>query len=165
MVQHDLLCADTSRRGPSNPLDHRMHQSNARTRKGSSFQLQRYGTRFNKQAVPSRTSVTIGTMDGGLGMVFCLEERMYKRLIMLQQIMVMTVPTPFALNPRDYRQYNDAHLHVRVARKGAFIDGSVLYLFLSLPPKMQDQLAATVGATSYLIKENLHELDYLNRFF
>lgn len=98
-------------------------------------------------------------------MVFCLEERMYKRLIMLQQIMVMTVPTPFALNPRDYRQYNDAHLHVRVARKGAFIDGSVLYLFLSLPPKMQDQLAATVGATSYLIKENLHELDYLNRFF
>ena len=92
-----------------------------------------------------------------------LEERMYKRLILLQQIMTITIPTLGGLNPRDYSLFKSTR--VRVFKKKGVLDGCVLWCFLSLPPSIQDQLAATVGATAYLIKENLHEVDYLLRFF
>jgi len=102
-------------------------------------------------------------MDGTIGVLQPLEERMYKRLALMQQIMTMTVPTQLSLNPREYRLYKSAKVHL--VRKKGVLDGCLLSRFNALPPSLQDQLAATVGATSYLIKENLHELDYLCRYF
>ena len=102
-------------------------------------------------------------MDGTIGVLQPLEERMYKRLALMQQIMTMTVPSQLSLNPREYRLYKSAKVHL--VRKKGVLDGCLLSRFNALPPSLQDQLAATVGATSYLINENLHELDYLCRYF
>lgn len=134
-----------------------------RTRKGSTFQLQKFGTRLNKISVPKKTTTLITTIDGSLGLLLPMEERMYKRLVLLQQIMTMTISSLFSLNPREYRLFKSAN--IRIIKKKNILDGCILWRFHSLPPSIQDQLAATVGATSYLIKENLHEIDYLTRFF
>jgi hypothetical protein len=163
LLRHELLSTDTHVKPVMNTLDYRPPPPPPRSRKGSTFPLQRFGTRLNKAAFPPKGTVLVGTMDGGLGLLQPLEERMYRRLALLQQIMTMTVPTSFSLNPREYRLLKTAHL--RVTRKKGMLDGCLLSLFCTLPPSLQDQLAATVGATSYLIKENLHELDYLCRYF
>ena len=165
LAPHDLLSTASAHRPPPNPLDNRPPPPPPRTRKGSSFPLQRFGTRFNKSTVPARSCTVLGSMDGGLAVVHCLEERTYRRLALLQQIMNMTVPTPFCLNPREHRLYKDAKAEVRVNKRRGVVDGTILEMFSTLPPSTQDQLAATVGASAYFIRENLHEIDYLCRFF
>jgi hypothetical protein len=65
---------------------------------------QPFGQRLDKLA-GTKSCVLIGTMDGGLGMMLPVEERTYRRLALLQQIMSMGVPTPCALNPRYVRTY------------------------------------------------------------
>ena len=163
LLRHDLLSTDPVKKTMPNPLDLRPPPPPPRSRKGSNFPLQRYGTRFNKATFPARATVLLGTIDGALAVVQPLEERMYRRLALLQQIMTMTVHTNFSLNPGEYRLLKSAHLHVN--RKKGVLDGCLLSMFCTLPPSLQNKLAATVGATAYLIKENLHELDYLCRYF
>jgi len=163
LINHDLLSTDPVQKPMPNPLDNRPPPPPPRTRKGSNFPLQRFGTRFNTCTIPGKTTALVPTLDGGIGLVLPMEERMYRRLTLLQQIMTMTVHTPFALNPRDYRLFKTVRNRAR--KKRGVVDGCTLWMFDALPPSMQEQLAATVGATPYLIKENLHELDYLSRFF
>ena len=77
--------------------------------------------------------------------------------------MTMTIHTNFSLNPKEYRYFKSSKM--RVVRKKSMLDGRLLSMFNALPPSLQDQLAATVCATAYLIKENLREMDYLCRYF
>lgn len=163
LLRHDLMSTDPFKKPMPNPLDNRPPPPPPRTRKGSNFPLQRFGTRFNKSTVPAKATVLVGMMDGGIGIVQPLEERMYRRLALMQQIMTMTVHAELSLNPREYRLFKSAR--VRLVRKKGVLDACMLSQFNALPPSLQDQLAATVGATAYLIKENLRELDYLCRYF
>lgn len=164
LITHDLLSADSSKGKPmASAGDNRPPPPPPRTRKGSTFPLQRFGTRLSKTSILKRSTSLVCNMDGGIGMLLPLEERMFKRLTLLQQIMTITIPTLGGLNPRDYRLFKSTR--VRVFKKKGVLDGCVLWNFMTLPPSIQDQLAATVGATAYLIKENLHEIDYLLRFF
>ena len=163
LLRHDLLSTDPIKKPMPNPLDNRPPPPPPRSRKGSNFPLQSYGTRFNKQTIPSKATLLIATMDGGISILQPLEERMYRRLALLQQIMTMTIHTNFSLNPKEYRYFKSSKM--RVVRKKSMLDGRLLSMFNALPPSLQDQLAATVGATAYLIKENLREMDYLCRYF
>lgn len=51
----------------------------------------------------NKSCAVIGTVDGGLGILLPVDERTYRILSLLQQLMTMSVPTVCALNPRDYR--------------------------------------------------------------
>lgn len=161
MVAHDVLTAELAKKPPLNPLDNRPPPPPPRTRKGSSFPLQTFGTRFTK-ANSSRTCAVVGTMDGGLGLLMPIEERMYRRLSLLQQIMSITLQSSLALNPKDYRLFKSQRFK-SVKMKGV-LDGTLLWTFNSLHPKLQEELAAAVGATAYTIKENLHDIEYLSSF-
>jgi len=132
--------------------------------------LQPFGQRLEKQA-PSvggqapqlRTCVLAGTIDGGLGLFVPVDERTYRRLALLQQLMGMGVPTPCALNPRDYRLLKTSRF-VAQRRKGV-LDGALLWKFVSLDSALQDDLAAAMGVTTDAILENLLEIDLLSTFF
>ena len=144
-----------------------------RTRKGSTFPLQVFGTRlFKSNNVQTRkTSTIVGTMDGSIGLLIPLDERMYKRLALLQQIMCMVIPTSLALNPKDFRLSKNLNMRdVQVQAgatqgKKAILDGTLLSKFLHLDAMMQEQIANMVGVTAFIVKENLHEIDYTTRFF
>eukprot|EP01034_Spumella_vulgaris_P027975 gene27975-34765_t len=154
---HELLSADMHKLPPMMMLDNRPPPP--RTRKGSNFPLQPFGARFNKSSsVPSaiKMGAMLGTMDGGVGLMVPVDERMYRRLALLQQIMSITVQSPLALNPRDFRAFKSSRF--RVNKKKGILDGSLLWSFCSLHPNMQEELAAAVGSTAYLIRENLHEI-------
>lgn len=96
-------------------------------------------------------------------MMIPVEERMYRRLALLQQIMRMGVPTPCALNPREYRLIKTTRF-VAEKKKGV-LDGTLLWKYVSLESGLQDELAAAMGVTADTILENLLELDLLGTFF
>jgi hypothetical protein len=153
-----------------------------RTRKGSNFPLHIYGARLFKQQMITgvgmnasdtvrnkRSCTMVGTMDGALGCLVPLDEKMYKRLALLQQIMSMLLPSTLALNPRDYRipvgwKSKYPFLQATTGRK-IVLDGCVLFQFLDLDHAIQEELAHTLGVTAFFLRENLHEIDYLSRFF
>ena len=147
---------------PPNPGDVRPPPPPPRSRKGSNFNLQLFGARFNK-SLATKTCLIVGTMDGGLGVLVPLEEKMYKRLMLLQQLMGMALPTPLALNPRDYRTFKSSRF--RSTRKKTLLDGRLLWHFYQLDLSLQEALAAAVGTSAYLVKENLREIDCISNFF
>ena len=123
---------------------------------------QPFGQRLDKLG-SCKSCVLIGTIDGGLGMLLPMEERMYRRLALLQQIMSMGVATPCALNPRDYRLIKTTRF-VAQKKKGV-LDGSLLWKYVGLEGTLQDELAAAMGVSTDTILENLLELDLLGTFF
>jgi hypothetical protein len=62
----------------------------------SNFLLQQFGTHMSKSTLSAdwKTCTLMGAMP--------IEEKMFKRLLLLEQIMNMLLPTTLALNPRDY---------------------------------------------------------------
>jgi cleavage and polyadenylation specificity factor subunit 1 len=101
-------------------------------------------------------------MDGSLGFLVPLDERMYRRLLLLQQVMAMIVPMALFLNHKDFRLFKSRRF--RMFKKRGVLDGCLLWQYLSLHPQLQEELASIVGVTSYTIKENLHEIDLLTGF-
>lgn len=170
-----------------------------RTRKGSTFPLQTFGTRLSKlpnvgntvnQPVVTgkKTISVIGTMDGGVGCLLPLDEKMYKRLYILQQVMTTLLPVSFHLNPKEFRlarQYrirypsnfsssltsgtaattNNSTLTSIFENRKPILDGCVLFRYLTLDSYLQDELAQIIGVQAHVLRENLHEIDYLMRFF
>ena len=132
-------------------------------RQSSTGQIgQPFGQRLDK-ITGNKSCVLIGTIDGGLGMLIPVEERMYRRLALLQQIMSMGVPTSCALNPREYRQIKTTRFVVE--KKKGVLDGSLLWKFVSLEGGLQEELAAAMGVSTDTILENLLELDLMTSFF
>lgn len=60
------------------------------------------GLRYEKTS-SFKTSVFTGTIYGEFGIVVPIDEGMYRRLMLLQQIMGSVMKTTCALNPREYR--------------------------------------------------------------
>jgi hypothetical protein len=163
---HELLSADARKLPPMQNMMGSPPTGPPRTRKGSNFPLQPFGVRFNKSAsMPSaiKMGAMVGTMDGGVGLLVPVDERIYRRLALLQQIMAITVQSPLALNPKDFRTFKSSRF--RASKKKGVLDGCLLWSFCSLHPSMQDELAAAVGSSAYLIRENLHEIEYVTNFF
>lgn len=121
-----------------------------------------YSTRLDKNRSP-RTAVVFGTCDGSVGMYIPVEERTYRRLALLQQIMSTALESSFALNPRDFRVFRSSRTKTNV--KKGLLDGTILWKFVSLDAKLQDELTASMGTSTDLMLENLHELDTLTSFF
>jgi hypothetical protein len=157
-----------------------------KARKGSSFPLQIYGTRLLKQQFVSKSSLVagetgsstirnrrlctiVGTMDGSLGCLTPVEEKMYKRLTLLQQIMTMLLPSTFALNPRDFRIATGFRIKYpflqATASRRIVLDGCLLFQYLELDNAIQEELAHIIGSSAQVLRENLYELDILTRFF
>jgi len=142
-----------------------------RTRKGSNFPLQVFGTRlFKTHPEHRRTKLFLGNVKGSIGCLVPVEEKMFKRLALLQQIMSLLLPTPFALNPKEYRDpkrfsQTPKDCATYNSNKRFVLDGCLIYRFLTLNTALQDELASIMGTSAFIIRENLHELDYLSRSF
>lgn len=200
LAAHDLLYPELTRKKAIAQMPNVPMPPPAPKKKGSAFALQTFGTRLYKLHVPlnaaavraalpeKRTAVLVATHTGGLGLIVPLEERMYKRLALLQEILSRTMLTAFALNPKDFRRprrgilemhYPDSQAQVFSVfaahgngnsasfghSKQVVLDGVLLRRFLGLSAVVQDQLARVLGVTAYLLRENLHEIDCLSRFF
>jgi cleavage and polyadenylation specificity factor subunit 1 len=121
-----------------------------------------FGSRAQKHS-STRSCTLVGSGDGSLGLLIPVEERMYRRLALLQQIMSMGIETPCALNPRDYRSVKT--IRRRLEKKRGVLDGTLIWKYANLDTNLQEELAMAIGITPDLILDNLAKLDTLSQFF
>merc|ERR1712070_296768 len=111
----------------------------------------------------SRTGSIIGSYDGGVGMLLPIDEKVYRRLALLQQIMGTVIPARFGLNSRDFRKLKC--LYPKVSAKRSILDGKLLSNYLVLDESIQDDIATAMGTTAETVLENLLEIDILLSYF
>lgn len=129
-----------------------------------------FGARFDKLKDGrngKKTCVIIGTSSGSVGVLLPIDEHVYGRLLLLQQLLSITVPTPCGLNPREFRTMKTTSVHHQDGNKigGGVLDGTLLWKFVCLNSATQRELAAAMGTTVDVILENLQDMDYTSSFF
>jgi cleavage and polyadenylation specificity factor subunit 1 len=135
---------------------------NAASKMTASDASKLFGARMVKSS-PVKSCVVIGTMDGSIGLFIPVEERIYKRLNLLQHLMIMSMKSVCALNPKDYRLFKSNNF--RWEKKKGILDGTILWRFISLPTSLQQELAATMGTSVDIILENLYEMNLMSQHF
>jgi cleavage and polyadenylation specificity factor subunit 1 len=121
----------------------------------AALQIAPFAARMSKRG--KKDNVLVGTLEGGVGLLSALEEKAYRRLALLQQVMLTSVRSVCALNPREFRLLKTAHF--RAEKKRGVLDGALLYLYVCMDGVMQDEIAAAMGVTADLLLGNLREID------
>ena len=133
-----------------------------RSRKHLPPNILAFGTRLDKLG-SYKTINLIGTVNGCVGIFIPIDERIYRRLALLQQLMAVAVETCCNLNPTEFRTMKSSKFKLD-SNKG-ILDGNLLWKFITLEHKLQNELCSTMGITTDIIIENLQELDLLTNFF
>uniref|UniRef100_A0A7S1BI36 RSE1/DDB1/CPSF1 C-terminal domain-containing protein n=2 Tax=Corethron hystrix TaxID=216773 RepID=A0A7S1BI36_9STRA len=109
-----------------------------------------------------RFGVHFGTVDGGFGAVFPVNERTFRRLYALQGVVGNALQQSGALNVRGWRLFQ------RTTQRGAcrsgerqkgVLDGGLLMRYCQLGYFQQEEIARAIGTTVDMIMDNLLELD------
>lgn len=105
------------------------------------------------------------TLDGAIGYVLPVTEKMYRRLLMLQNVMNNYYCHIAGLNPRAFRTYKASR---RAAGGGAargVLDGDLVALYAAMPRADQHDIAKKIGTKVEEIMSDLYEIDRLTAHF
>ena len=117
-----------------------------------------YGTRLAK-TLGTRTCLLIGTVDGGVGVLLPVDEKTYRSLSLLQQIMAIGVKTTCSLNQREYRLIKSNN-NIHILYKRNVLDGVLLWKYANLPFALQQDLASVIGTS----EESTYIYVYCDRY-
>lgn len=121
-----------------------------------------FGSRYIKSSM-TKSCLICGSLEGGVGILLPVDEKVFKRLNLLQHMMIMTLPSTLGLNPKDYRLLKSTRY--RFEKKKGILDGNILWKFISLSSELQDDLAASMGSSTDIVLENLLDMQILYQFF
>lgn len=117
-------------------------------------------------ATTHRRHVTMyTTLDGGVGYILPVSEKMYRRLLMLQNVMNNYCCHIAGLNPRAYRTYKSARRPVGGGPARGMLDGDLVSLFTSMPNAEKQDIAKKIGTKVEEIVADLYEIDRLTAHF
>ncbi|CAM9961955.1 unnamed protein product, partial [Hapterophycus canaliculatus] len=112
----------------------------------------------------ARYCLLAGTLDGGLGAILPVDERVFRRLYALQGIMSNALGHNGAANPRrSYRLYDHGPTF-RYETKQNMLDGTLLWRFVGLDAKTQHDLTRAIGTTVDRVMANLLDIDLASLF-
>lgn len=106
----------------------------------------------------NRHLVFFGTTNGSMACLLPLPEKMYRRLLMLQSIMVSTVPHVAGLNPRAYRIVKQANGGLLNPQKN-ILDGDLLCMYLNLSATEKHDVAKRIGTSREQLFDDLLEIE------
>uniref|UniRef100_A0A8D0FC85 RSE1/DDB1/CPSF1 C-terminal domain-containing protein n=1 Tax=Strix occidentalis caurina TaxID=311401 RepID=A0A8D0FC85_STROC len=90
------------------------------------------------------------TLDGGLGLLLPMQEKTYRRLLMLQNALGSAIPHHAGLNPRAFRLLHvDRRLLQNAVRN--VLDGELLNRYLYLSAMERGELAKKIGTTPDIV--------------
>ncbi len=102
-------------------------------------------------------------MDGSLGAVLPLTERLYRRMLLLQHYISFVLEPCCALNPKDFRLLKSGHF--RPEKKKGILDGAVLWSFVNMAATLQEEIANHMGTSVDAIFESLQTIENFTYFF
>ncbi|CAG8834801.1 25619_t:CDS:2, partial [Racocetra persica] len=87
-----------------------------------------------------------GTLDGSIGMITPIPEKMYKRMQLLHSQMVNGIQHPAGLNPKSFRLMQSKQRLAINPAKG-ILDGDLLIQFPNLALHRQREMTKQIGTT------------------
>ncbi|XP_048849144.1 cleavage and polyadenylation specificity factor subunit 1 [Brienomyrus brachyistius] len=104
------------------------------------------------------------TLDGGIGLLLPMQEKTYRRLLMLQNALTTMLPHHAGLNPKAFRMlHTDRRTLQNPVRN--ILDGELLTKYLYLSTMERSELAKKIGTTSDIILDDLLEIDRVTAHF
>lgn len=104
------------------------------------------------------------TLDGGVGLLLPMQEKTYRRLLMLQNALTTMLPHHAGLNPKAFRMLHYDRRTLQNAVKN-ILDGELLNKYLYLSTMERSELAKKIGTTSDIILDDLLEIDRVTAHF
>ncbi|CAB1350960.1 unnamed protein product [Coregonus sp. 'balchen'] len=98
------------------------------------------------------------TLDGGIGLLLPMQEKTYRRLLMLQNALTTMLPHHAGLNPKAFRMLHADRRQLQNAVRN-ILDGELLNKYLYLSTMERSELAKKIGTTSDIILDDLLEVD------
>ncbi|RVE54699.1 hypothetical protein evm_000820 [Chilo suppressalis] len=118
----------------------------------------------NATAGPKHVTM-LTTLDGGIGYVLPVSEKMYRRLLMLQNVMNNYCCHIAGLNPRAFRTYKTSHKQVGGGPARGILDGDLVSLYSTMPNAEKQDIAKKIGTKVEEIAADLYEIDRLTAHF
>ncbi|XP_067281871.1 cleavage and polyadenylation specificity factor subunit 1 [Pseudorasbora parva] len=104
------------------------------------------------------------TLDGGVGLLLPMQEKTYRRLLMLQNALTIMLPHHAGLNPKAFRMLHYDRRTLQNAVKN-ILDGELLNKYLYLSTMERSELAKKIGTTPDIILDDLLEIDRVTAHF
>ncbi|XP_063777126.1 cleavage and polyadenylation specificity factor subunit 1 isoform X2 [Pseudophryne corroboree] len=104
------------------------------------------------------------TLDGGVGLLLPMQEKTYRRLLMLQNALTTMLPHHAGLNPRAFRMLHNSRRTLQNAVRNV-LDGELLNRYLYLSTMERSELAKKIGTTTDIILEDLLEIERVTSHF
>ncbi|XP_046747052.1 cleavage and polyadenylation specificity factor subunit 1 isoform X3 [Diprion similis] len=98
------------------------------------------------------------TLDGSLGYVLPVPEKTYRRLLMLQNVLVSHISHTAGLNPKAYRTYK-SYIRMQGNPARGIIDGDLVWKYLLLPNNEKIDVAKKIGTRVQEIIEDITDID------
>ncbi|RLU24961.1 hypothetical protein DMN91_003052 [Ooceraea biroi] len=98
------------------------------------------------------------SLDGSLGYILPVLEKTYRRLLMLQNVLVTHMCHIAGLNPKAYRTYKSYVRNQGNPARG-IIDGDLVWRYLFLPNNEKADIAKKIGTRVQEIVEDITEID------
>eukprot|EP00301_Raphidiophrys_heterophryoidea_P026314 c9053_g1_i1.p1 GENE.c9053_g1_i1~~c9053_g1_i1.p1 ORF type:complete len:183 (+),score=42.57 c9053_g1_i1:112-660(+) len=97
-----------------------------------------------------------GTLDGGLGYVLSITEVAFRRLLMVQTVMILELEHKAGLHPRAFRECN-LNVYAWHPSQKPMLDGLLLSRFFHLARSKQRRIAKMIGLSPNAIVNTLLE--------
>ncbi|XP_026156470.1 cleavage and polyadenylation specificity factor subunit 1 [Mastacembelus armatus] len=104
------------------------------------------------------------TLDGGVGLLLPMQEKTYRRLLMLQNALTTMLPHHAGLNPKAFRMLHSDRRSLQNAVRN-ILDGELLNKYLYLSTMERSELAKKIGTTQDIILDDLLEIDRVTAHF
>lgn len=106
----------------------------------------------------------LATLDGGLGYVMAVPEKTYRRLLMLQNVLISQELHIAGLNPKAFRTYKSSRkLQTNPSR--SVIDGELVWNFLHLAINEKLEVSKKIGTKIEEIVDDLSDIQKLTSHF
>lgn len=104
------------------------------------------------------------TLDGGFGFILPLPEKTYRRLFMLQNVLLTHSAHLAGLNPKSYRTIKQCRKIVSNPSRG-ILDGELIWQYLHLNQNEKTEIAKKIGTKVEEIYQDMLEIDTVSRIF
>uniref|UniRef100_T1J479 Cleavage and polyadenylation specificity factor subunit 1 n=1 Tax=Strigamia maritima TaxID=126957 RepID=T1J479_STRMM len=117
-----------------------------------------------KLSDPSTDKTASTSLDGSLGYLLPISEKVYRRLLMLQNVLVTHLPHTAGLNPKAFRMYKSHRNYLMNPHKN-MLDGELLWKYLNLSYAEKTEISKKIGTTTDQIIEDLMDVDRTTAHF
>ena len=104
------------------------------------------------------------TLDGGIGYILPVPEKVYRRMLMLQMKMNSGLPHCAGLNPKTFRMFHSRHQYLYNPHR-SILDANLLGRYPQLSLKEKLDFAKQIGTSPRQVLDNLKEIDMITAHF